>query len=163
MVNPFHALLSLINYLHNLHSYIYHQETSTGQIYKYENEKWFYCPIFKGKNFPSRVVKALDAYNLWAKLGFEPRTSCTQSRNHTPRPFGHLTLNCVCCFTFPSAKRQKKEKIISKKVYSTEYSQAVTHPSTNSAQYCLTTVIRRELVHSIWYGRRHLQHVKAMP
>ena len=47
--------------------------------------------------------------------------------------------------------------------YSTEYSQAVTHPSTNSAQYCLTTVIRQELVYSIWYGRRHLQHVKAMP
>ena len=24
-----------------------------------------------------------------AKPGFEPGTSCTQSRNHTPRPFGH--------------------------------------------------------------------------
>ena len=32
--------------------------------------------------------------------------------------------------------------------YSTEYSQAVTHPSTNSAQRCLTAVIRRELVFS---------------
>jgi len=32
--------------------------------------------------------------------------------------------------------------------YSTEYSQAVTHPSTNSAQCCLTAVIRRELVFS---------------
>ena len=40
-------------------------------------------------------------------------------------------------------------------VYSTEYSQAVTHPSTNSAQCCLTAVIRRELVFSTWYGRRH--------
>ena len=34
------------------------------------------------------------------------------------------------------------------KVYSTVYSQAVTHPSTNTAQPCLTSVIRRELVHS---------------
>ena len=34
------------------------------------------------------------------------------------------------------------------------YSQAVTHPSTNMAQCCLTSVIRRELVFSTWYGRR---------
>jgi hypothetical protein len=32
--------------------------------------------------------------------------------------------------------------------YSTKYSQAVTHPSTNLAQCCLTTVIGRELVRS---------------
>ena len=31
---------------------------------------------------------------------------------------------------------------------STLYSQAVTHPSTNRAQCCLTSVIRRELVFS---------------
>ena len=37
--------------------------------------------------------------------------------------------------------------------YGTEYSQAVTHPSTNSAQCCLTTVIGRELVLSTWCGR----------
>ena len=34
------------------------------------------------------------------------------------------------------------------------YSQAVTHPSTNTAQCCLTSVIGRELVCSTWYGRR---------
>ena len=32
-------------------------------------------------------------------------------------------------------------------------SQAVTHPSTNRAQRCLTSVIGRELVRSTWYGR----------
>ena len=41
--------------------------------------------------------------------------------------------------------------------YSTEYSQVVTHPSTNSAQSCLTAVLRRELVCSTWYGCRHLK------
>ena len=37
------------------------------------------------------------------------------------------------------------------------YSQAVTHPSTNTAQPCLTSVIRRELVCSRLYGRRQVQ------
>ena len=32
------------------------------------------------------------------------------------------------------------------KAYNTWYSQAVTHPSTNQAHDCLTSVIRRELV-----------------
>ena len=36
---------------------------------------------------------------------------------------------------------------------STQCSQAVTHPSTNQAQCCLTSVIGRELVRSTWYGR----------
>ena len=34
------------------------------------------------------------------------------------------------------------------KVYSTRYSQAVTHPSTNRTQRCLTSVIGREPVFS---------------
>jgi hypothetical protein len=34
------------------------------------------------------------------------------------------------------------------KVYSTRYSQAVTHPSTNRARRCLTSVIGREPVFS---------------
>jgi hypothetical protein len=44
-----------------------------------------------------------------------------------------------------------------KEAYDTAYSQAVTHPSTNAAQSCLTSVIGRELVFSTWYGRRHEQ------
>ena len=41
-----------------------------------------------------------------------------------------------------------------KKTYSTWYSQAVTHPSTNQALRCLTAVIGREPVLSTWCGRR---------
>ena len=40
-----------------------------------------------------------------------------------------------------------------KNANSTWGSQAVTHPSTNQAQCCLTSVIGRELVFSTWYGR----------
>ena len=39
------------------------------------------------------------------------------------------------------------------KDYGTRYSQAVTHPSTNRARRCLTSVIGREPVFSTWYGR----------
>ena len=47
-----------------------------------------------------------------------------------------------------------------KVAYSTPCSQAVTHPSTNGAQHCLTSVIRRELVCSMWYGRRQERRSK---
>ena len=41
-----------------------------------------------------------------------------------------------------------------KEAYNTYCSQVVTHPSTEQALHCLTSVIRRELVYSVWYGRR---------
>ena len=44
-----------------------------------------------------------------------------------------------------SLKKEEERKI---KVYSTRYSQAVTHPSTNRARRCLTSVIGREPVFS---------------
>ena len=56
-------------------------------------------------------------------------------------------------------KGASRPLLVCKKTYSTGYSQAVTHPSTNSAQCCLTSVIRREPVHSAWYGRRTMQHL----
>ena len=40
-------------------------------------------------------------------------------------------------------------------------SQAVTHPSTNPAQRCLTSVIGRELVCSTWYGRWREEGAKS--
>ena len=71
-------------------------------------------------------------------------TSTSQKENHLIDYDKTVALNEKCFIVGQNCKKIKK------KVYSTEYSQAVTHPSTNSAQYCLTTVIRRELVYSIW-------------
>ena len=48
----------------------------------------------------------------------------------------------------------KRKDRRSKRAYGTWYSQAVTHPSTNQARRCLTSVIGRELVLSTWYGRK---------
>ena len=50
-----------------------------------------------------------------------------------------------------------------KGVYDTGYSQAVTHPSTNPAQRCLTSVIGRERVFSTWYGRKQFQRTDKYP
>ena len=48
------------------------------------------------------------------------------------------------------------------KVYSTRYSEAVSHPSTNRARRCLTSGFGREPVYSTWYGRRH-QRLRLQP
>ena len=40
------------------------------------------------------------------------------------------------------------------KAYSTWYSQAVSHPSTNQARPCLASEIRRDRACSGWYGRK---------
>ena len=45
-------------------------------------------------------------------------------------------------------KWKKRKKKIKRNVYSTRYSQAVTHPSTNRARRCLISVIGREPVFS---------------
>ena len=54
----------------------------------------------------------------------------------------------------------KKHSDMKMNANSTQCSQAVTHPSTNRAQHCLTSVIGRELVCSMWYGRRQERRSK---
>ena len=44
-----------------------------------------------------------------------------------------------------------------KNAYSTWYSQAVAHPSTNQARTCLASEIRRDRARAWWYGRKQLQ------
>lgn len=59
--------------------------------------------------------------------------------------------------TEPRRGRRQKEREGGRqaKAYSTRYSQAVSHPSTNQARPCLASEIRRDRARSGWYGRRH--------
>ena len=79
----------------------------------------------------------------------------------TTHECGHWGPHPIHSIVGPLSLRKKVESSIvdvnakQKDEFSTAYSQAVTHPSTNAAQYCLTSVIGRELVLSIRYGRIH--------
>ena len=56
-----------------------------------------------------------------------------------------------------------ERKIVQKcNANSTRGSQAVTHPSTNRARRCLTSVIGREPVLSTWYGRWRMKREHVM-
>ena len=70
-------------------------------------------------------------------------------------------LRCLHTISKPKLIRKKIEmnnftilrKVCKRNANSTPCSQAVTHPSTDGARRCLTSVIGRELVYSAWYGR----------
>ncbi len=47
------------------------------------------------------------------------------------------------------------------KAYSTWYSQAVSHPSTNQGRACLASEIGQDRACSVWYGRKRIQCSRA--
>ena len=83
---------------------------------------------------------------LLAQIHFNPFNSLLQVALQAYQSAGIQLTTTTGCIT---------GKKLAKKVYDTGYSQAVTHPSTNPAQCCLTSVIGQELVLSAWYGHRH--------
>ena len=96
------------------------------------------------------------------KTEFRRFSSNMQQVTYHFQYFGHAELIFDVRFVkLSSLPSQKLLKLGKRKAYCTEYSQAVTHPSTNSAQCCLTSVIRRELVYSTWYGSRQGLQVQS--
>ena len=82
------------------------------------------------------------------------RPNSTHGRTYKSQKRTLLKIN-ECSRGQPQYPEKWGWKTWNNKVYSTWYSQAVTHPSTNQARRCLTSVIGREPVCSTWYGRRH--------
>ena len=81
----------------------------------------------------------VNVESTWNKKGCEWLDNDCFSKAWTKHVRGYLQ---IC---------RKCQKNI--KDYSTRYSQVVTHPSTDRARRCLTTVIGREPVYSTWCGR----------
>ena len=75
-------------------------------------------------------------------------------RGNITKPF-QMYLSTKILTILPKSSTKSKMGNFAKNVEanSTQCSQAVTHPSTDLAQCCLTSVIGRELVYSTWYGR----------
>ena len=73
----------------------------------------------------------------------------SMKKNNKPCMILMSTLGPLPC---PSPQSESSSQMmvtrVQKVVYSNLYSQAVTHPSTNRSQPCLTSVIGRELVYS---------------
>ena len=128
-------------------------------------------PPAKGDHLPSRPLffaapTSFLLYILTAK-GDHLSTATTFSWNdRVVAQTGSTVLCCRDACVCTCAKRLKRHlkfstplygQIIPKKktqkVSVTWCSQAVTHPSTNHALLCLTSVIGRELVLSQWYER----------
>ena len=103
-----------------------------------------------------------------AKGGKDNSTQCSQAVTHPSTNRAQRCLTSVIgrelVFSTWYGRCQRQRAVflglikilgcdITPKDNSTQCSQAVTHPSTNRAQRCLTSVIGRELVFSTWYGR----------
>src|SRR4029434_6745231 len=86
-------------------------------------------------------------------------------RKHAPHPLTRLTSPWTPGTLSKGAGRQALLTAAAsrgalggrdRKAYSTWYSQAVSHPSTNQARHCLASEIGRDRACSVWYGRKPL-------
>ena len=97
---------------------------------------------FTGTKARSRTVPEEQAQIHSPFLCKETNTQCIPGRG---QPLLLLVLGRLT---------RQKGREEGEKAYSTRYSQAVSHPSTNQARPCLASEIRRDRARSGWYGRR---------
>ena len=85
----------------------------------------------------------------------EEREFEAAKKKKPPPPDPMFCFSCIIVESgWPGVSRPSKVQKKKKKAYNTCCSQAVTHPGTEQARRCLTSVIGREPVCSAWYGRR---------
>lgn len=101
------------------------------------------------KSLAAMILQTLSTFFSSILLLYFMQISCLKVAVPSTTPNHYNRLEYILKFNV--IWRELKEK---KKAYNTGYSQAVTHPSTNPARQGLTSVIGREPVLSLWYGRR---------
>ena len=122
---------------------------------------YLYMWIYQGK---CSIKQNEEAYSTWySQAVSHPSTNqagpCLASEIRRDRAYwGWYGRNCMLPPTIPylymwiyQGKCSIKQN---EEAYSTWYSQAVSHPSTNQSGDCLASEIRRDRAHSGWYGRK---------
>ena len=106
------------------------------------------------EKLPLLMEKQKKHQQLWLRVPKKfrthggTRTPNLRFRRPTPYPLGHAGKLVYYLLQYWGKVSKFLSTCLSpekKTVHSTMYSQAVTHPSTNMAQCCLTSVIGREL------------------
>ena len=77
----------------------------------------------------------------------------TNQSTNAAQQYNGTKMQSLKFFTYYTVEKILLYSKFKRRVYNT---QVVTHQSTNPAQRCLTSVIRWEMVLSVWYGHRHL-------
>ena len=117
----------------SIHTHSRTQKHTQAHVYAHTHARTHAIRAYKQTRKPVRIVLVVS----WSGLTLGLRSRRPQGR-----------------------ERGAQEK---KKAYSTRYSQAVSHPSTNQARPCLASEIRRDRARSGWYGRRRRRAVAVVP
>ena len=128
--------------------------------------------LSKGRNNTKIRLKTLQNGNGNIKQSFTTHTTFVvstfrwkqrQVKNQNNSVVKSINKESLFCFSklCPLKKQQCPllfEREV-KKAYSTWYSQAVSHPSTNQARPCLASEIGRDRACSEWYGRKRKSQI----
>lgn len=127
------------------------------QLFIFFQQRTWFREWFDSVIFASLFSSSISLRHLFCErcsfrsFAFHVFDHIVEALHKVGRIFLYILFFCFTCFNFYlSTMYHGKEK---EKGNGTRCSQAVTHPSTDRARRCLTSVIGREPVYSTWYGR----------